>query len=318
MAGASSVQTGPVLISSGDLIADRRYQWALEYLARGEHAAAAEILEQVLQSAPAFAGAWFTLGTIREAEGDHERAVAAFRAARDADPQDLHGAALRLARLGEGEATPALMQRHVRRLFDQHAPQFEESLLERLAYRGPQLLREAIRAARGAIGGPARFKSMLDLGCGTGLAGVCFRADVDQLTGVDLSSAMIEEARRKAVYERLEAGELRAFLALEAVAHVHYDLIVAADVLVYVADLGPVASGVRSVLAADGLFGFTVEAYAGDGVRLGESLRYAHGAEHVRAAMRDGGLRLIELTAVSTRTEKGVPVPGLLAIATPC
>ena len=116
------MQTGPLFISSGDLIADRRYRWALDYLARGDQAGAAEILEQVLESAPAFAGAWFQLGAIREAAGDRERAVAAFSAARDADPVDYHGARLRLARLGVGEATPALMHTHVRRLFEQHAP----------------------------------------------------------------------------------------------------------------------------------------------------------------------------------------------------
>ncbi len=307
-----------LLISSGDLIADRRYQWALDYLARGDRAAAAEILEQALAGAPAFAGAWFALGAIREAAGDRERAIAAFRAARDADPQDYHGAALRLARLGEGEVTPPLMQRHVRRVFDQHARDFEESLLQRLAYRGPQLLHDAILRARLASGAPATFRSMLDLGCGTGLAGDCFRRDVDQLIGVDLSTAMIAEAAKRAIYDRLEEGELGAFLSHEAGSAACYDLIVAADVLVYVEDLAAVASAVRPVLAADGLFGFTVETHAGDGVVLGESLRYAHGAAHVRAAIAGAGLRLVDLGAVSVRTEKGAAVPGLLGVATPC
>src|SRR6202045_13763 len=141
------VQTAPLLISSGDLIADRRYQWALDYLARGDRGGAAEILAQVLETAPAFAGAWFALGAIREAEGDRERAVAAFLAARDADPQDYHGARLRLARLGVAPPPPAMMAVHVRRMFDQHAPRFEESLLQQLDYRGPQLLLDAITAA---------------------------------------------------------------------------------------------------------------------------------------------------------------------------
>src|SRR6202140_763690 len=113
------VQTGPLFVSSGDLIADRRYQWAIAYLARGDRVGAAEILEQALETAPAFAGAWFALGGIREAQGDRERAIAAFEAAGRADPLDHHGARLRLARLGVGEATPVMMQRHVRRLFDQ-------------------------------------------------------------------------------------------------------------------------------------------------------------------------------------------------------
>jgi predicted TPR repeat methyltransferase len=312
------VPTAPLLISSGDLIADRRYQWALDYLARGDRAGAAEILAQVLETAPAFAGAWFALGAVREAEGDRERAVAAFLAARNADPQDYHGARLRLARLGVGEATPAMMQVHVRRLFDQHAPSFDQSLLQHLDYRGPQLLLEAITAVTRPAGHGPQFSAMLDLGCGTGLAGAAFRGQVDRLTGVDLSAAMIEEARRKTLYDRLETGELVEFLATEAGAQARYDLVVAADVLVYMQDLAIAAAAVRRVLAPGGLFGFTVETHAGDGVLLRESLRYAHGAAHVRAAMAGAGLNLAHLVAVSTRIERGEPVPGLLGVATAC
>jgi predicted TPR repeat methyltransferase len=299
------VQAAPIFISSGDLIADRRYQWALDYLARGDRAGAAEILEQVLETAPAFAGPWFALGEIREAEGDRERARAAFAAARDADPHDYHGARLRLARLGVGEVTAAMMQRHVRRLFDQHAPRFDESLLAHLDYRGPQLLRDAVAAVAQSAGGP-------------GLAGAAFRAMVDRLTGVDLSAAMIDEARRKAIYDRLETGELVAFLAAQAAAPARYDLVVAADVLVYVEDLVAAAAAVRRVLAPGGLFGFTVETHAGDGVLLRESLRFAHGAAHVRAAMANAGLKLARLTEVATRTERGAPVAGLLGVAAAC
>ena len=312
------VQTGPVLISSGDLIADRRYQWALDYLARGDRAGAAELLEQALEVAPAFASAWFALGGIREAQGDRERAIAAFEAAGKADPQDYHGARLRLARLGLGAATPAMMQRHVRRLFDEHAPRFDRSLLHQLGYRGPQLLLNAVTAVARPAGGRVRFAAMLDLGCGTGLAGAAFRSAVDRLTGIDLSAAMIDEARRKALYDRLETGELLEFLDAEAAAAARYDLVVAADVLVYVQDLAAVAVAVRRVLAAGGLFGFTVETHAGDGVLLRESLRYAHGAAHVRAAMAGAGLALARLADVATRTERGEPVAGLLGIATAC
>src|SRR5215471_254307 len=125
----------PLFMSSGDLLLDRRYRWALEYLEGCDRVGAADILEQVVACAPAFAAAWFALGEVREAQGNPEGAVAAFLAAREADPQDHHGARLRLARLGVGEATPDLMQAHVRRLFDQHAPRFDASLLQHLGYR---------------------------------------------------------------------------------------------------------------------------------------------------------------------------------------
>src|SRR5262245_60069747 len=155
----------PLFVSSGDLVADRRYQWALDYLKRGDAEAAADILAQVVETAPKFATAWFALASIRERMGDRDGAIAAFTAARDADREDYHGARLHLARLGIGEATPAMTGVYVRRLFDQHAPEFDQALVERLDYVGPQLLLNAVRAHA-----KARLGSVLDLGCGTGLS----------------------------------------------------------------------------------------------------------------------------------------------------
>ena len=110
----------PLFVSSGDLVADRRYQWALDYLQRGDADAAAEILRQVLETAPRFATAWFALACICEKLGDRGGAIAGFSKARDCDPDDYHGARLHLARLGVGEMTPAMSAVYVRRLFDQH------------------------------------------------------------------------------------------------------------------------------------------------------------------------------------------------------
>src|SRR5579871_3891982 len=168
--------SGPLFVSSGDLIADRRYQWALEHAARGDLSGAADILQQTVQLVPAFATAWFALGAIRDTLGDRAGAVSAFRAAGEADPEDFHGARLQLARLGAGEATPAMTETYVRRLFDQHAADFDASLTERLNYSGPQLLLDAVSRASAAAARPAHFATMLDLGCGTGLAGAAFRA----------------------------------------------------------------------------------------------------------------------------------------------
>ena len=182
----------PLFVSSGDLVADRRYGWALDYLKKGDPAAAADILEQVVETAPGFATAWFALAVIREQAGDRDGAVAAFLAASDADREDYHGARLYLARLGAMEGTPAMTATYVRRLFDQHAPDFEASLMRRLDYRGPAILLDALKAATGK---PLEFGSVLDLGCGTGLAGVAIRPFCDRLVGMDLSSGMLEVAR---------------------------------------------------------------------------------------------------------------------------
>ncbi len=307
--------TGPLFVSSGDLIADRRYQWALDQAARGDLAAAAGILEQTVELAPNFATAWFALGAIRDQSGDRDGAIAAFEKARDADPEDYHGARLQLARLGAGQAAPAMTRTYVRRLFDQYAGRYDAALTERLEYRGPALLREAVEAVLRAAGRPMQFAAMLDLGCGTGLAGAAFRPCVDRLVGVDLSPAMIERAAAKAIYDRLVEADLLGALAQEAASAASYQLVVAADVFVYVNDLAPVAAAIARVLPPDGLFAFTVETHAGEGVALLPTLRYAHCEAYIRCALGEAGLMVARLTRTPVRSEKGVPVDSLVVVA---
>src|SRR5262245_27802826 len=304
--------SAPLFVSSGDLVADRRYRWAIDHARRGDFLAAADILAQTVELAPGFATAWFALGAIRDQLGDRAGAVAAFSAARDADPEDYHGARLHLARLGAGEATPGMTETYVRRLFDQHAPAFDATMLERLAYRGPKLLQEAVQAVAGER---MRFGSMLDLGCGTGLGGAAFRPCVDWLVGVDLSPAMIGAARSKGLYDRLATDELLRFLRAEADNAAQYHLVLAADVFVYCGELFAIVAAVARVLAPGGVFGFSVERHDGAGVRLRETLRYAHSAAHVREALDRAGLAPKILESAATRTEKGVPVDGLVVVA---
>ena len=307
--------TGPLFVSSGDLIADRRYEWALDHAARGDFAGAADILAQVVQLAPAFATAWFALGAIRDRLGDRAGAIAAFENARDADPLDYHGARLQLARLGSGDVTPAMSEAYLRRLFDQYAGHYDAALTERLAYRGPALLREAVEKAMQAAGRRLRFGSMLDLGCGTGLAGAAFRPLVDWLVGVDLSPAMVAQARVKGLYDRLVTADLADFLVEEARGSAKYRLVLAADVFVYVNDLAPLMVAVARVLMPKGIFGFTVETHAGDGVKLLPTLRYAHSEPYVRRALEGAGLSVASLSAAAVRNEKGVPVDSLVVVA---
>lgn len=306
---------GPLFVSSGDLIADRRYQWALDQAARGDLAAAADILAQTVELTPGFATAWFALGAIRDRMGDRAGAVAAFEKAAAADPEDYHGARLHLARLGAADTTPEMTATYVRRLFDQHAPNFDASLQGKLGYRGPALLHDAVGRACVARGRPSHFSAMLDLGCGTGLAGAVFRAEVDHIVGVDLSQAMIDEARRKAIYDRLETAELNTFLAAEAAGGARYDLVVAADVFVYMADFRGAAAEVAQVLAPTGLFAFTVESHAGNGMILRETLRYAHAEDYVRDVLTAEGFDILVADRDWIRTEKSEPVAGLVVVA---
>ena len=301
-----------LFLSSGDLIADRRFEFARDLQLGGDLPAAAELLEQAIELAPNFTTAWFTLGEIRQELGENDKAVAAFRKAREADPQDRHGASVRLMRLGAEELS--LMPRsYVQTLFDQYAPRFEDALLGDLDYRAPQLLFKAVIAVRVAQRKPAFFKRAIDLGCGTGLGAAAFAKEVDHFIGIDLSPGMIEEARATGLYEQLEVEDMVAGVARQAEASA--DLVLAADAFCYVPELSPVLTEVTRVLAPGGLVAFTVETHDGEGVVIGDGLRYAHAAEYLHKAVAAAGLKLAHLEQASPRTENNEPVRGLVVVA---
>jgi len=311
----TNVEPMPVrlFLSSGDLMADRRFDFARDLQLKGDLAAAADLLLQATDLAPAFASAWFTLGEIRAQLGEHDAATAAFRNAKDADPDDKHGASLRLMLLGAEELS-AMPPAYVRALFDQYAPKFETALVDDLGYRGPALLFKAVLTARAAMRKPAFFKRAIDLGCGTGLAATAFAKGVDHFIGIDLSPRMIERSRATGLYARLEVSEMVE--GLRGRPDASADLILAADAMVYLSDLAPVLQEAKRVLAAGGLLAFTVETHGGEAVILGEGMRYAHGAAYVRASIAGAGLTLSRLEIRSARNEDNAPVPGLVVVAT--
>jgi len=301
-----------LFLSSGDLIADRRFEFARDLQLKGDLVAAADLLEQAIELAPKFASAWFTLGEIRERLGQREPAIAAFRRAREADPDDRHGASVRLMRLG-AENLSEMPKGYVQALFDQYAPRFEAALLGDLNYRAPQLLFKAVLAACLAEKKPAFFRRAIDLGCGTGLAASTFAREVDHFIGIDLSPKMIDQARATGFYETLEVDDM--VQALRRKPDASAELILAADAMVYVSDLVPVLGEVKRVLTVGGLVAFTLETHGGEGVVIGEGLRYAHGAEYVRKAVSGAGLKLLSLEEASPRTEDDQPVRGLVVVA---
>jgi predicted TPR repeat methyltransferase len=302
-----------LFLSSGDLVADRRFDFARDLQLKGDLAAAADLLLQAAELAPGFASAWFTLGEIREQLGERDAAIAAFRKARESDPGDRHGASLRLMRLG-AEPVSGMPTAYVQVLFDQYAPRFEAALVGDLGYRGPALLFKAVLWVRAVARKPAFFRRAIDLGCGTGLAAAAFAKNVDRFIGIDLSPRMIEKARASGLYTELEVDDM--LKGLRSKPRASAELILAADAMVYVADLAPVLAEAERVLAPGGMLAFTTETHDGDGVIIGGGLRYAHGADHVRASVEAAGLDLSQLEDRSARNEDNVPAPGLVVVAT--
>jgi predicted TPR repeat methyltransferase len=298
--------------SSGDLNADRRYEYARAAFEEKDFEAAADLARQVLEIAPNFAAAHALLGRSVAELDAREEAVEALRKALELEPDDALGVRLDLARLGALAPDEAISDGYVRALFDEYAPSFDGHLTKSLAYRGPELMAGALRRACSERGRPFHFGSTLDLGCGTGLMARALERSSDRIEGVDLSPLMLERARRSELYDALHAGELVGFLSGRAAAEA--DLVLAADVFVYMAGLDAAFREAHRVLKSGGLFAFTVQAHEGEGFVLGEDARYAHSEAYLRDLAAKTGFTVVLLENVSTRQDRGRPVPGYLAV----
>jgi predicted TPR repeat methyltransferase len=297
-------------LSSGDLIADRRASYADMLFESGDHAAAADLMRQALEIVPDWTAGLFRLGEMEDAAGHGDAAAKAWRTLLQLDSSDHFGAGLKLAASGHASVPHTPPTAYVETLFDAYAPTFESALLEKLDYRVPELLANAIKKAAPE----RRYRSMLDLGCGTGLMGPYFRNDADHLTGMDLSEAMLQKAAEKQIYDNLAKGDVNE---LDAAAH-STDLIVAADVFVYVGDLDRAFANVARTLAPEGLFAFSVENHAGDDeLVLQSSLRYTHSEGYVRRLLTENAMSPVSLESKTIRMDRGEPLQGLIVVAKP-
>ncbi|OBQ95145.1 methyltransferase domain-containing protein [Mesorhizobium sp. AA23] len=297
----------PLQASSGYLTADRRADFAEMLLASGEPAQAAELLLGALELAPQWAAGWFRLGEMQEAARFPDQAAQAWAMALKLDPADRLGSALKLQLIGHAPVAAAPPSAFVETLFDHYADNFEQSLVGKLGYRMPEFLDRAIRAAS-----PGRFRLALDLGCGTGLMGERLRPIVDRLEGYDISSSMLRKARAKGIYDKLSKSDLQHFSRPGSKA----DLVVAADVFIYVGALERIVGAVANSLVDEGLFAFSVETLAcGDDFALLPSRRYAHSVAYVRRVLADSGFAILSLESTTIRHDRGEPVGGLAVIA---
>ncbi len=293
-------------MSSRNLTADRRFAYALMLRRDGDAEAAADVLTQTLELVPDWPEGRFALAETLAEAGRKYDAIPVYEAYLALDPADSMGAAVKLALLTE-VAPAAMPEAYLRRLFDEYAPRFEKALREKLLYRAPELL----RAALDEVQPEGTFARVFDLGCGTGLAGVVLRERAAWLGGVDLSAAMVKGARDKNIYDVLTVGDMVA--ALNTMDE-QCDLIVAADVLTYVGNLAAVFTAVRQRLTPGGLFAFTVQRHDGDGFVLGAEHRFSHGRNYIEALSAQHSFDVSVLRPAVSRQEKGVDVPGLLAV----
>jgi predicted TPR repeat methyltransferase len=222
----------------------------------------------------------------------------AFRTAEATDPGDRNGAGLRLMRLGATDLA-GMRPTYLMALFDQYASRFDAALMNDLGYRGPALLLAAVAFTRAAGDISARHRSRLR-----------HRARGSRVL---VDRGRNHRHRPVTANDRARPAEIVAGLGGRPDACA--DLILAADVMVYVHDMTLLLREAARVLVPGGLFALTVESHAGEGVVLGEALRYSHSGSFVRGLVATAGLVLERLESASSRTESGVDVPGLVVVA---
>lgn len=190
--------------------------------------------------------------------------------------------------------------------FDAFAESFDAQLVGVLGYDVPakitSLLRQWVE--------PGRRYDVLDGGCGTGLCGPLLHGLARRLTGVDLSPKMLDRAARRGCYDDLIRQELTAFLDDSPG---RFDLVVAADVVIYFGSLGRFFATAAKAIRPGGLLAFSTERWSADGYQLDKSGRFAHATQYVQSA---AGSAFVPCACVATtiRLEQSASLRGDLFV----
>ncbi len=207
-----------------------------------------------------------------------------------------------------GIQTRAPHDAYIRALFDGYADHYDRHLLVDLDYQGANLISRAVGQRLAAFAQPR----VADLGCGTGLCGVLLRDRAAALVGIDLSAEMLQQAHARNLYDALHQCHIEVFLRTRPR---RFELLVAADVLVYIGDLRPLLRAAADSLVPGGYFAFTTETCSSKrGYRLTRSGRYAHDPEQLRQLACQCGLQPVLLQSQPLRRQGHSSVQGNLVL----
>jgi predicted TPR repeat methyltransferase len=262
--------------------------------------------QQATALAPNDPDMWYDLGEMAEMVGKRDEARAAYEKYIEFKPDDAEIKHILVALRGE-PAPPRMPNLALEQMYADFSRTFEKNLCEELGYKGPQQVRELIDP----LLGDRQNLAVLDLGCGTGLAGVQFKPRAARLIGVDISPEMVELARARNLYDRLDVAEITEWLAH---CSERFELIVCCDCLIYFGDLRQVLLPVAELLCPRGVLAFTLERGEHHPHQLVDSGRYTHHENHVREVAAEAKLNVTRLEEAFLRDEYGKPLTGLFVV----
>lgn len=201
----------------------------------------------------------------------------------------------------ENDAPSRAPEDYLRCYFDEFAPRFDHQLVDVLHYHVPAKLAALLSH---------RYANVVDLGCGTGLAGPSLRPKSKHLTGVDISPRMLEKARQRGDYDALVESDILDFLRTEPNS---FDLIFAADVLVYFGDLSELIAAAARALKPGGRFAFSIETVEAGDYALLRSGRFAQSPAYIER-LSEPHFRLAASQATMIRIEANRPAQGALIV----
>lgn len=266
-----------------------------------DRAGAEKALRRALLLRPGDVTILCDLGDVQLDQGRTGEALKTFRGALKKSPEHRYAAHM-VAALGESATSD---QKYVAGVFDDYADHFDEHLTRKLAYRVP----EALAALAAPYGD---FEAAIDLGCGTGLVAAALAGRVRAIDGIDLSRRMIEKARQRGLYRQLALGDCEDILRTDAAFAGPYDLVLAADVFIYVGALDGVISAAVARMTPGGVIAFSVETADGEGVQIRSSGRFAHTPAYIGDVAARNGLGIIAQAPHTIRLEQERPIAGFL------
>jgi predicted TPR repeat methyltransferase len=260
-------------------------------------------LQKVIAKNPEHGAAHTNLGTLYHMQGKTDEAINSYRRAVELG-HHIASANHLLASL-TGATTEKAPQQYVTDVFDNYAERFDHSLIKKLEYRVPTMLRQLLDDQ---LPDPEHlFGEGLDLGCGTGLSGEAFQNRAKQLTGVDLSKKMLARAADKKIYHALHQADLADFLDRD---DNFYDLFIAADVFTYIGELAPLFKGLARLAQPNAWLLFSTERHHGDGYILHRSGRYGHAATYIHTLAGMHGFEVMQHIQTELRKDKGEWIQG--------
>lgn len=290
-------------IGTANKIAAQRYDMALALMEDGDVSSAIPLLYDARKHDSKWPPIHFFLGEALRVCGQPEEAQNAFTDYLRLDPADAMGAGIKLAFMGARDAEAAMSQTYVKVLYDQYAPQFDAILLSKLKYKVPVLVAQN-------IGGD--FDTLLDLGCGTGLAAQQFLGRAINIEGVDISQGMINEARTKNIYTHLHTMNIEDYLSQ---CSQEFDLILCLDVLIYMGDISSLFSKIARVMKEGGALAFSTQKFEGTGdMILGDDHRYAHAHSYIERLLKEAGLKITQAFETDIRKDGAGYIRGYIYI----